>query len=249
MSLDDLELELRKLPGVQSAAFSEADDTVLVHLHAGDSPAPRLATEATLIATRHFEQPVTVELVRWRTVSAPTSDAAAHHATGVALTPVNAPVELADGEEPMHARRPAIEPGAVVPLDAPPARDPRPERVQLIAILTSPDTDQLEVLVSWDGHRSVGRAPASRGLMGAVEATFEAVRAFADSLPFRPGWARTIETNSRRQFLVATAVMAPGHATARYGLAAGDSPIEAAARATLHALNRTLTGELHANGQ
>ena len=29
MSLDDLELQLRKLPGVQSAAFSETDDTVL----------------------------------------------------------------------------------------------------------------------------------------------------------------------------------------------------------------------------
>ncbi len=249
MSLDDLELQLRKLPGVQSATFSETDDAVFVHVYAGDGPAPGLATAAAHLATRYFERPVTVELVRWRTVPAATSNAVPDHTGGAAPGHVNDRVELADEEESIqHPRPPAIEPAGVVARNVPPARQ-RPERVQLVAILASPDTDELEVRVSWDGQQSVGRAPASRGLMGAVEATFEAVRAFADSLPFQPGWARTIETLWQTQFLVATAVIGPEHTAARYGLAAGDSPVEAAARSTLHALNRTLTGQLHVNGQ
>jgi hypothetical protein len=248
VNLDDLELQLRKLPGVQSAGFSETDDAVFVHIHADDGPAHGLATAAAHLAIRYFERPVTVELVRWRTVPAPTSEAATDHGSGAAPAPER--VELADDKESIqHPRPPAIESAAVVARDAPSARERRAKRVQLVAILASPDTDELEVRVSWNGQQSVGRAPASRGLMGSVEATFEAVRTFADSLPFQPGWARTIETIWQTQFLVATAVIGPEHTAARYGLAAGDSPVEAAARATLHALNRTLTGELHTNGQ
>ena len=70
-SLDDLELELRKLPGVRAAGFDERDDMLLVQLHVGD----RSATEATdvpvpvsavRIAARHSDRPVAVEIVRWR---------------------------------------------------------------------------------------------------------------------------------------------------------------------------------------
>ena len=35
-SLDDLELELRKLPGVKAAGFDEREDMLLVQLHMGD---------------------------------------------------------------------------------------------------------------------------------------------------------------------------------------------------------------------
>ena len=35
-SIDDLELELRKLPGVRSAGFDESDDVLLVQLHVAD---------------------------------------------------------------------------------------------------------------------------------------------------------------------------------------------------------------------
>ena len=35
-SLDDLELELRKLPGVKAAGFDEREDMLLVQLHLGD---------------------------------------------------------------------------------------------------------------------------------------------------------------------------------------------------------------------
>ena len=33
--LDDLELELRKLPGVRAAGFDEREDMLLVQLHVG----------------------------------------------------------------------------------------------------------------------------------------------------------------------------------------------------------------------
>ena len=77
-SIDDLELELRKLPGVCAAGFDEHDDLLLVQLHISES-AERLArserTEhsdqplpisASRIAARHSDRPVTLEVVRWR---------------------------------------------------------------------------------------------------------------------------------------------------------------------------------------
>ena len=39
-SLDDLELELRKLPGVRAAGFDERDDVLLVQLHVGGRAQP-----------------------------------------------------------------------------------------------------------------------------------------------------------------------------------------------------------------
>ncbi|HUF85261.1 MAG TPA: hypothetical protein VMQ81_11800, partial [Acidimicrobiia bacterium] len=69
MNLDDLELELRKLPGVRATGFSERDDMLFVQVHAGgpDDPGDSgLALQASRIAARHSERPVAVELVRWR---------------------------------------------------------------------------------------------------------------------------------------------------------------------------------------
>src|SRR5689334_21476537 len=69
-SLDDLELELRKLPGVRAAGFEERDDMLLVQLHIADKtertdqPVP---VSASRIAARHSDRPVAVEVVRWRT--------------------------------------------------------------------------------------------------------------------------------------------------------------------------------------
>src|SRR6185295_11980113 len=66
-TLDDLELELRKLPGVHSAGFEERDDVLLIQLHAGaERGAQPLPVAATRIAARHSDRPVAVEVVRWR---------------------------------------------------------------------------------------------------------------------------------------------------------------------------------------
>src|SRR5262249_57422107 len=89
-SIDDLELELRKLPGVHAAGFDESPDVLLVQLHVADDaeraersdqPVP---VSASRIAARHSDRPVAVEVVRWRTAPA--------------VQPAPAPVEI---EEPL----------------------------------------------------------------------------------------------------------------------------------------------------
>ncbi|MGZ8764653.1 MAG: hypothetical protein ACXW2C_03040 [Acidimicrobiia bacterium] len=222
MTLDDLEIELRKLPGVRAAGFSERDDVLLVQLQVGDASEPGLPLRATRIAHRHSERPVAVELVRWRSMPAS------------ATTPSPAPAPTT--ETP-------VVPGADTEPTVDLTREPAERRVRLLAVLTFPDTDELEVHLTLAGRRTIGRAAASRGLLGAVEATLDALRAFAPTLTLGPGWARPIDVSSNEPFLVACEVSA-GAGAARHGIATGSSPIEAAARASLHALNRTLARSL-----
>ena len=92
-----------------------------------------------------------------------------------------------------------------------------------------------------DGRRTIGRAVSSDGLIGAVEATLAAVREIG--APFQPSplWARAIDSENDDRVVVAVAlgdVAADGPID--YGMAAGASPIDAAARSTLDALNRRL---------
>ncbi len=223
MTLNDLEIELRKLPGVRAAGFSERDDVLLVQLQVGSNSEAGLPLQATRIAHRHSERPVAVELVRWRTMPAPPAPAAPS---------AEGPTASESGATPSEA-------GESVDL----IRDPPERRVRLLAVLTFPDTDELEVHLTLDGRRTIGRAAASRGLLGAVEATLDALRAFAPTLALNPSWARPIDVSSDKPFLVACEVSS-GEGAARHGIATGSSPIEAAARASLHALNRTLARSL-----
>src|SRR5579862_1266514 len=73
-SLDDLELELRKLPGVKAAGFDEREDMLLVQLHVGDrtdAPGQPVPIDASRIVARHIDTRAAVEIVRWRTVPVP----------------------------------------------------------------------------------------------------------------------------------------------------------------------------------
>src|SRR5947207_7741804 len=73
-SLDDLELELRKLPGVKAAGFDEREDMLLVQLHLGDrvdAPEHPVPIDASRIVARHIEERTAVEIVRWRTIPTP----------------------------------------------------------------------------------------------------------------------------------------------------------------------------------
>jgi hypothetical protein len=223
VTLDDLEIELRKLPGVRAAGFAERDDVLLVQLQVGGVAEAGLPLQATRIAHRHSERPVAVELVRWRSLTPPS-----------AQPPVPAPEPAIDA--PGVARGGTQEQPESV-------RSPSERRVRLLAVLTFPDTDELEVHLTLDGRRTIGRAAATRGLLGAVEATLDALRAFAPTLALNPGWARPIDVSSGEPFLVACEVSS-GQGANRHGIATGSSPIEAAARASLHALNRTLARSL-----
>jgi hypothetical protein len=114
----------------------------------------------------------------------------------------------------------------------------------LLAVLTFPDTDELEVHLTFDGRRIIGRAAASNGVLGVVEATVDGLRAFAPSLSFTPVWARELERGEDLEVHLVGCEVHTAEGSRRNGLASGASPIEAAARATLHALNRTLTPAL-----
>ena len=228
-SIDDLELELRKLPGVRSAGFDESDDVLLVQLHVADGkenidrtdrddqPVP---VSASRIAARHSDRAVAVEVVRWRT------------APSIA-PPVPAPAsETTALVEPGDTHEPAFE-GAG-----------EPTRARLLAVLAFPDTDELEVHLVLGGKRTIGRAPASSGMDGAVAATIDAVHELGTRIDARLGWVRALEEPVDDDHPAVVAVALAGVDTRsplRYGMAAGTSLIDASARATLDALNRRLS--------
>jgi len=215
-SLDDLELELRKLPGVKAAGFDERDDMLLVQLHLGDkvdSPEHPVPIDASRIVARHVEERTAVEIVRWRSFPAPTAQVA---------EPAPVPAAAAAPEGPADA----ISIG---------------RRVRLLAVLAFPDSDELEVHLILDGRRTIGRAVSSSGLIGAVEATLAAVRELGAGLTPHPLWAREVESDQDERAVVAVALEGVvADAPSDYGIAAGASPIDAAARSTLAALNRRL---------
>ncbi|HEY7134605.1 MAG TPA: hypothetical protein VIB48_06030 [Acidimicrobiia bacterium] len=344
-TLDDLELELRKLPGVRATGFAEREDVLLVQIHVGEEETePALPLQATRIAYRHSDRPVAVELVRWRTRGrVGHGEDVAHEAPG-APAPETAPAAEWSSPPPPPPAPPVppappapgrAEPTSMVDLTAPapstggtvtpppafdtlgtdtsgtetsgadtsaaagfvsppgeasrtepappqtPTRTPtfetaapsgepatppgRPgtvvmgggferrasgeadrDRVRLLAVLTFPDTDELEVHLTLDGRRTIGRAAASRGLLAAVEATLDALRSFVPDLGYDPAWARTLETSTGEGFLVAAGLTGGEDNAPRHGLASGSSAIEAAARACLQALNRSIALRLAA---
>jgi hypothetical protein len=216
--LDDLELELRKLPGVRSAGFDARDELLIIQLHVvpGAATEVSLPVAATRIAARHADRPVAVEVVRWR-------DIPAESATGAPVT------DAAPAPEPVTGESEAA---------SAPAEPASTGRLRLLAVLSFPDTDELEVHLILDGRRTIGRAPASRGLLAALDATLAAIRDFGFPLDPTPRWARAVD-GSDEEALIAVALddSEPGDRVL-YGLAPGSTPIDAAARATLDAINR-----------
>jgi hypothetical protein len=194
ISLDELELRLRRLTGVIAVGFVETDDLVVVELQAGEDAYDDLARDATVLAVELVQGAVAVELVRW-------GDGAPHE---------------------------------------------RERRLRFVDVTTDPSAGELTVRLarSDDEDEAVGRASTAGGLPAAVEATIAAMRTFLPELPYLPGWARTVETTPDRRFLVVASVTDPLTRIHRRGTAEGATPIEGAVRATLAALNRTVSREL-----
>lgn len=192
MSIDELEVELRKLPGVVAVAFVETDGLLVIEVQAAPDAPDSLARAATGVAVEHSGGTVAVEVVRW-----------------------------GDG-------------GPHVPE----------ARFRVVEVGTDLTAGTLLVRLARNDEESVGRAPTERGLLSAVEATLYAVRAFLPELSFLPGWARVIETLPDRRFLVVASVTDPEARVSLRGVAEGPTPVDAAVRATLAALNRTLSREL-----
>lgn len=301
MTIDDLELELRKLPGVRSAAFTERNDMLFVQLHVGDAVVDStVSIQAAQIAQRNADRPVALELVRWRTVEAPTATPIAAAAVPTPAparvsSPPSVPLDAPTLEAPAFTAatiarndfaaeaeadvqtdigsafeaefEPEFESELDVELEAEldtdlvedldeeldesaidlvavatPA-DTADSRARLLAVLTFPDTDEIEVHLTFDSHRAIGRAEANHGLVAAAEATLDALEQLAPAVALDASWARTLESSTGEGFLVAVEINDEDDET-MHGIASGASPVEAAARATLHAANRVFAREV-----
>ncbi|MCZ7534923.1 MAG: hypothetical protein M5T61_02545 [Acidimicrobiia bacterium] len=251
-TLDDLELELRRIPGVRAAGFDERDDLLLVQLHVSSAGrVPGLPVQATRVVARHSDRPVAVELVRWRDApSAPSSDHEPDTATSSAsnVAPAEAepaPVETDAGPTEVEASATdeiVLDEHEVPAAGAPIANGAPSGRARLLAVLSFPDTDEVEVHLVLDGRRTIGRAPVSGGLPAVVDATVEALVVLGSPVSPQVLWARPLDGGGEGTVLVAAAISCSD--TICYGLASGSSPLEAAARAALDALNRRLSAVL-----
>jgi hypothetical protein len=192
VSLDELEVQLRGLPGVVAVSLVEADGLLFVEIQAGVEANEGLARDVTVATREHTAGSVAVEVVRW-------GDGGPHEHEG---------------------------------------------RLRLVEITTDPAAGELTVRLARGEEEAVGRASTAAGLQAAVEATVYAIRTFLPDLTYLPGWARTVETTPDRRFLVVASVTDPLARTNRRGVAEGATPIEGAARATLSALNRTISRDL-----
>jgi hypothetical protein len=117
-------------------------------------------------------------------------------------------------------------------------------RLRLVDVTTDPAGGEVSVHLAYGDESAVGRASTAHGLRAVVEATVYAVRTYLPDLTYLPGWARTVETTPERRFLVVASVTDPLARSHLRGVAEGNSPLDAGARATLAALNRTISREL-----
>ena len=110
-----------------------------------------------------------------------------------------------------------------------------PGRVRLLSVNFADDGTVVEVNLGRSGNRSVGRAPAGRPA-GVVVATLQALEELGWSIPF------TVRNAVRLAMGIdgAIAVSLSGPGGDRLGISRGSTAEEAAAKATLHALNRYL---------
>lgn len=247
-SLDELELELRRLPGVRAAGFSDVGDAFLIILDVDDpgDAAERLGSiDAVRIAARHVTRPVAVELNR----HAASSD--------LDLTDAKATREhKPEPRESVTATGPSSPETAASPVasgvggseeEAPDDVDAETEelttlpRPRLLSVLAFPDTDEVEVHLVFRGQRTIGRAVASAGIDGVAQATVAAVRELEPGFSIDFDGAQRLDDDGEPLVAVTLTIRRPGEARMSvHGIASSSGPMDATARATLSALNRHL---------
>ncbi len=210
--VDAAEIALRRLPGVHAVVVERDGDLMVVQVHASADAPSDLARSAARASAPLADTRVVVEVVR--AASEP--------------PPPPAPVPVA---ALMAEPEPAPPPSIAVP-------SPAGDVPVIVAVRNDAETGELEIHVRGNDMRTIGRAPVAQGLAGAVNATLDALRGIDPTLDLALGWARTIETTADRRFVVAVALLHGGTRASRHGLASGDSPTEAAARAALDAVGR-----------
>jgi hypothetical protein len=190
-TLDSLELELRRIPGVLAVGFTDEGESVVVHVLSDAAPTagPELRRQVSLWVRANLDRP---EVIAVEDV-------------------------------------------------APPAPAPQRGRVRLEAVRVDGFSQALDVHLLLGTRRAVGRAEAGSPREAAA-ATLEALDRLGANLPFRIDAATAALRNGPDHAVVV--VLEPGEGDHKlYGVARAPSMEDAAARATLHALNRYLSQE------
>jgi hypothetical protein len=113
-------------------------------------------------------------------------------------------------------------------------------RVKLVAVRVESFSQEMEVHLAHQGIHSVGRGSAGSPTE-AVDATLQALTELGAELSFKvEAAAAPVEDESQQAVIVILEPEDDARGT-RYGVAKGETIEEAAARATLHALNRYLS--------
>ena len=112
------------------------------------------------------------------------------------------------------------------------------ERVELLAVVPSIDNLEVEVHLAFAGLRTVGRGQSGLGPAEAATATLEALRSLRLNVPYKLLSASNLSGGIGDAVVVVLG--ADGGGGRRFGIAAGKTEDEGAARATLQALNRSL---------
>ena len=100
--------------------------------------------------------------------------------------------------------------------------------------------DEVEVHLAYGGQRTIGRGDIGGGPAAAANATIDALRGLRLTVPFSVKSAASgLNGPTGDAVMVVLASEPPG--MNRFGVSAGGTASEAAARATLHALNRYLS--------
>lgn len=226
-SLDDLELGLRKLPGVRSVGFVENADVMMVQVHVDDQqPASTVPMQAARLTYRLAPVPAAVEVVRWRGDGASSGAGEGLRALSDAPQPTATSTRRTDAQARDEEMR-WIEP-----------------RVQIDRVTLSDDGLDVEVVLSHGSNRVMRTATISEGLVGVAGATIAALREFIGEFGYEPTWAHVVRPNPNAERMVALGFHDSVLGETRTGIAAGATPPEAAVRATLHALNRTIAARL-----
>jgi hypothetical protein len=118
------------------------------------------------------------------------------------------------------------------------ALTPDDERVELLAVIPSFDNLEIEVHLGYAGQRTVGRGQSGMGPMEVASATLDALRFLRLPVSYKVLAASSLSGGIGDAVVVILGGDRP--TSNRYGIATGQTLEEAAARATLHALNRTL---------
>ena len=197
-ALDQLELELRKLPEVLAVGFegpaegsSIATDAVItVHVFvSGDAERATIEQQAVDLGRLYVDRPLRI-----------------------AMAPEGR-VEVA----PAAARTPGL------------------HRPALMESSLTRDGASVEVTIAFEGDRAVGSGSGT-ALSGAAEATLAALRELGWLMPFTVLSCARLTLDGK----LAVLVHLGGAGGDRFGVSAGAPPQQAAAKATLHALNRWL---------